>query len=167
MKKKSEMIDSRLRSNFGWVLFGDVKPDTVPVWTSFYKDDDWVLTMNGDASKKIYVYIGKDNDCRLCPTFHKEHFSYVSFEYFKKSLRGFISETYYNNIPVPFRFREWDFESLLGTSHFENSNIFSMVYTPAEFIPKLQFKSHMYMEWRNPDPVINEKGWSPPLRFAV
>jgi hypothetical protein len=42
-----------------------------------------------------------------------------------------------------------------------------MVYTPAEFIPKLQFKSHMYMEWRNPDPVINEKGWSPPLRFAV
>jgi len=167
MKKKSELIDSRLRSSFGWVLFGNVKPASVPVWTSLYNDEDWALTMNGDPSKKIYLYINKHGECLICPTFHKEHFSYVSPEYFKKCLRSFIWETYSNNNPITFRFREWDFASLLGTSHFENSGILSVSYTPAEFIPKLQFKTHMFMEWRNPNPLEYEKGWTPPLKIAV
>lgn len=110
---------------------------------------------NGDPHKEIYIHM-VISDARFNIALYEDHFSDVSFEYFKKYLRIFLLE---NGMHKYSRVVRWDFHLFRkSVSHLDGE-----IVPPPKIVDRREimiespnrFKSTMYVVWKNPIKVFN------------
>lgn len=88
MKKKSDILLSRLKSSFRLVKYEQIKKRSS---LTNIGDDDLVLIKRGGSQSEVYLQVNRYS-LRISPSLHKQYFKDMSEPYFRKHLKVFLEQ---------------------------------------------------------------------------
>ena len=88
MKKKSDILLSRLKSSFRLVKYEQIKKRSS---LTNIGDDELVLIKRGGSQCEVYLQVNRYS-LRISPSLHKQYFKDMSEPYFRKHLKVFLEQ---------------------------------------------------------------------------